>query len=318
MDAVSTSGMFQSVLYNIQTEQQLLNVAATQSSSEVVGNDLQAYGSQAEQLVATNSLQSKVTSYITNNNLLSEKLSIQSQALQKVSDAAQSAASGISDAIANNSPTGLSTTLQAALSSAASALNTSYNGQYIFAGDATDTAPFTAANLSDLTTTSGGVTTGVDVSSVFANSSTATTSRLNDNTTTTTGFLASDIGTPLVTALQALQTYVSNTPLSSPLTSDQSTQLSTLETQFNAAVTAANATTAQNGVIQNQVTSNVTDLTEQQTALQGTASDITSVNLGQVATNLQLAQNALQASADVFTTLQSSSLLNLLSSSGSS
>jgi hypothetical protein len=45
------------------------------------------------------------------------------------------------------------------------------------------------------------------------------------------------------------------------------------------------------------------------------ASNITSVNVGQVDTNLQLAQNALQASADVFQTLQSSSLLNLLSSS---
>jgi len=313
MDAVSTASMFQSVLYNIQTEQQQLNVASTQAGSEVIGNNLQAYGAQAEQLVATNSLQTQVTGYITNNNLLSEKLDVQSQALQQVSDAAQSAVTGISDAIANNDPTGLTTTLQAALSSAASALNTTYNGQYLFAGDATNTQPFTASSLSDLPASSS----ASDVSTLFANGPTAPTSRLNGNTVATTGFLASDVGTPLATALTAFQNYVASTPLSTPLTSDQSTQLQTLETQFNTALTAANAVVAQNGVVQSQVTNNLTDLTDQQTALQGVATNITSVNMGQVDTNLQLAQNALQASADVFQTLQTSSLLNLLSSTSS-
>ncbi len=313
MDAVSSASIFQSVLFNIQNEQQQLNVASTQASSEVVGDNLEAYGSQAEQLVATNSLQSQVTGYITNNNLLSGKLSVQSQALQQVSDAAQSAVTGISDAIANNDPSGLSTTLQAALSSAAAALNTTYNGQYIFAGDATSTQPFNASSLSDLPAS----TSASDIATLFANGSTAPVSRLNSNTVTTTGFLASDVGTPLVTALTAFQNYVSTTPLSTPLTSAQSTELQSLQTQFNAALTSANAVSAQNGEIQSQVTTNITDLTDQQTALQGVATNITGINIGQVDTNIQLAQNALQASADVFQTLQTSSLLNLLSSTSS-
>jgi flagellar hook-associated protein 3 FlgL len=310
MDAVSTAGMFQSVLYNIQSEQQQLSLASTQAGSEVIGNSVEAYGSSAEQLVATNSLQSQVTSYISNGNLLSTKLSVQSQALQQVESAAQSAVTGISDAIANNDPTGLTTTLQAALSSAATALNTTYNGQYIFAGDATNTQPFTASSLSDLTA-------NPDISSVFANGTTATVSRLNGNTVTTTGFLASDVGKPLATALQAFQTYIASTPLSTPLTADQSTALAGLQSQFNDALSSATDVVAQNGVIQGEVTNNITDLTNQQTALQGVASNITSVNMGQVDTNLQLAQNALQASADVFQTLQTSSLLNLLSSTSS-
>jgi flagellar hook-associated protein 3 FlgL len=251
-----------------------------------------------------------VTSYISNNNLLSEKLNVQSQALQTVATAAQSAVTGISDAIANNDPTGLSTTLQAALSQAAGALNTTYNGQYIFAGDATNTQPFTASTLSDLSAAG-------DISNVFANGTTAPVSRLNSNTVTTTGFLASDVGQPLAKALQDFQNYVSSTPLSTPLTADQSTELQSLETEFNSALSSANDVVAQNGVIQSQVTDNITDLTDQQTALQGVATNITSVNIGQVDTNLQLAQNALQASADVFQTLQTSSLLNLLSSTSS-
>lgn len=308
MDAVSTASMFQAVAYNIQNEQQQLSVASTQAGSQVIGDNLQAYGSQAEQLVATDSLQSQVTGYITNNTLLSEKLSVQSQALQQVSDAAQSAVTGIGDAIANNDPTGLATTLQGALSSAASALNTSYNGQYLFAGNATNTQPFNASNLSDLTATP-------DVSTLFANGSTAPVSRLNSSTVATTGVLASDVGTPLAAALQAFQSYISTTPLSTPLTSAQSTELQSLETQFNSALTSTTAAVAQNGVVQSQVATNLNNLTDQQTALQGVATNITSVNLGQVDTNLQLAQNALQASADVFQTLQTSSLLNLLSSS---
>jgi flagellar hook-associated protein 3 FlgL len=123
------------------------------------------------------------------------------------------------------------------------------------------------------------------------------------------------VGTPLAAALQAFQSYVSTTPLSTPLTSAQSTELQSLETQFNSALTSTTAAVAQNGVVQSQVATNLNNLTDQQTALQGVATNITSVNLGQVDTNLQLAQNALQASADVFQTLQTSSLLNLLSSS---
>jgi flagellar hook-associated protein 3 FlgL len=310
MDAVSTAGIFQSVLYNIQTEQQQLSLASTQAGSEVIGDNLQAYGSSSEQLVATNSLQSQVTSYITNNNVLSTKLGIQSSALQQVQSAAQSAVTAIGDAIGNNDPTGLSTTLQSALSTAAAALNTTYNGQYIFAGDATNTQPFTASTLSDLSAAG-------DISNVFANGTTAPVSRLNSNTVTTTGFLASDVGQPLAKALQDFQNYVSSTPLSTPLTADQSTELQSLETEFNSALSSANDVVAQNGVIQSQVTDNITDLTDQQTALQGVATNITSVNIGQVDTNLQLAQNALQASADVFQTLQTSSLLNLLSSTSS-
>jgi flagellar hook-associated protein 3 FlgL len=313
MNAVSTASMFQSVLFNIQNEQQQLNVASTQAGSMVVGSNLESYGSQAEQLVATNSLQSQVTGYITNNTLLSEKLSVQSQALQQVSDAAQSAVTGISDAIANNDPTGLTTTLQAALSSAASALNTTYNGQYIFAGNATNTQPFNASSLSALPASSS----AADIATLFANGTTTPVSRLNSSTVTTTGFLASDVGTPLATALTAFQNYVTSTPLSTPLTSAQSTQLQSLETQFNTALTSANSVVAQNGEIQSQVTTNITDLTDQQTALQGVTTNITSVDLGQVETNITLAQNALQASADVFQTLQTSSLLNLLSSTSS-
>jgi flagellar hook-associated protein 3 FlgL len=308
MDAVSTASMFHSVLLNIQNAQQQEVTASTQAGSGVIANDLEGYGANAEQLVATNSLQNKTSAYISNNSILSSKLSVQDNALQSVATAAQTASTAISTAIANNSSTGLTTALQGALSSLNTALNTTVNGQYIFAGDLTDTAPFSGSTLSDLTQTGA-------PASLFNNSSTAPTSRLNDNTVATTGFLANSVGTPLATALQSVQSYIdTNGSFSSPLTASQAAFLQSVQSSFQSAVTSANNIVGENGTIQNQVTNTTTDLQNQQTALTGVTSNITDVDEGQVSTNLTLAQNALQASASVFSTLQSSSLLNLLSS----
>jgi flagellar hook-associated protein 3 FlgL len=71
---------------------------------------------------------------------------------------------------------------------------------------------------------------------------------------------------------------------------------------------------AQNGLMQNQVAGSLTALKSRQTALTTTLSDLTDIDQAAAATKLQLAQTALQASAQVFSSLKSVSLLNVLSS----
>ena len=93
-------------------------------------------------------------------------LDLQHKAFSQVATALQSFLTAVAEALANNSGVDLMSTLQAQLSSATGALNTQYDGQYLFSGGQGDTAPVAAGSLSDLTAAS-------PPSSVFKNGQTA-------------------------------------------------------------------------------------------------------------------------------------------------
>jgi flagellar hook-associated protein 3 FlgL len=306
MDRIASTSNYQSVLLNLMSAQSAQSTAQQQVTTGKLADDLAGYASQADALTASRSLQARLTTYQANTSALSDKLTAQDQALSSVATASENATNAVTEAIANGDGTALMTTLQSQLDTATSALNTQYNGQYLFSGTNTSTAPVDVSSLSDLT--SGGV------AAAFTNNSTRTVSRLDDNTTVTTGVLASTVGTPLFTALQTIQAYSAgpNGPLTGTLTSAQTTFLQGVVSTLNSAYASANGAVAANGVVQQQVTAAQTSLKDQQTALTSTLGDLTDADAATAVTNLQLAQTALQASAQVFATLNNSSLLSVL------
>ena len=310
MSPISTASLYSSLAANIGTSQTQQAKDAAEISSGEVSTDLAGYGSTAGTLTAVNSVSSRLTSYVANAQALSGKLDVQDTALSQVATAAQSARTAVAEALANNSGDDLMSTLQAQLSTATGALNTQYDGQYLFSGGQADTAPVTASSLSDLTAAS-------PLSSIFKNGQTAQVSRLDDSTVVKTGVLASDAGTPLMSALAAVQAYNAgpNGPLTGTLTAAQSTFLTGVLSQFDTAISSTDTTVADNGVVAQEVSDKTTQLTDQQTAIQGVVSNITTPDEAQVATQLSLAQTTLQASAQIFSSLQSDSLLQVLSPS---
>lgn len=309
MQPISTASLYQSALLNIVNAQQNESTAVAQAGSGKAASDLAGYGANSEKLTATLSLQSRTDAYITNGSVLSSRLDIQGQALSQVASAAQDAQSAVSDAMATGDGTTLMTSLQSALASASQALNTQFDGRYVFAGGETSTAPVSVSTLDGL---SGAPT----VASVFRNDQSPTQSRLNDNTVATTGFLADGVGSKLMSALKEVAAYSAgpNGPLTGTLNATQTAFLQGVLADFSAATSTASAVVDQNGALQNQVSNSQSALQDQQTALKGVLSGITDVDMGEVATKLNLAQTALQASAQVFASLQNDSLLNVLSS----
>jgi flagellar hook-associated protein 3 FlgL len=306
MDRISSTASYQSTLLNIMNASSAQNTAAQQVDTGKIGDSLESYASSADALTASQSLQARISTYVANGQTLSDKLTAQDQALSTVSTAAQGAQTAVKEALANGDATSLMTTLQSQFSQATSALNTQYNGQYLFSGTQVNTPPVAASSISDL------VANGVPAS--FKNDQNATVSRLNDTTTVTTGVLASDVGTPLFNALAQIQAYSNgpNGPLNGSLTTTQSTFLQGVLSSLSAAYTTANNAVASNGVVQDQVSASQTTLTAQQTQLTNTIGDITNADGAKAASNLQLAQTALSASAQVFATLNNSTLLSVL------
>ncbi len=308
---ISTASLFASLQANIGSTQTQEAQDAAEVSSGKLSTDLAGYGPTAGTLTAVNSVASRLTSYVANADALSGKLDVQDQALTTVATAAQSSRNAVAEALANNSGDELLSTLQAQLSTAAGALNTQYDGQYLFSGGQAG-APVTASQLTDLTAAS-------PPSAIYTNGQTAQASRLDDNTVIKTGVLASAVGTPLTSALAAVQAYNDGPdgPFGTTLTPAQSDFLTGVLSQFDTAVSSTNATVADNGVVQQQVSDTSTRLGDQQTALKGVVSNLTVPDEAQVATQLSLAQTALSASAQVFSSLQNDSLLQLLSPSSS-
>lgn len=313
MTPVSTSALFSNALFNIENNENQVAKFTDQAGSGFVSQNLSGYGSQAGQLTALNSTNAKLTSYVAGATSLSGQLTVQNTALDQVSTATQAALTAIQNAVGQNSGTTLLTSLQAQLTNVSSALNTQFNGQYLFSGGNVNTPPVANSTLANLNLPS-------DVTAAFTNGQAISSTQLAGNTTVSTGQLASAISTPLFNALQQVQAYNAgpNGPLTGTLTAAQSTFLQGVVSQFSSAVTTANNAEANNGVVQTQVTNLQTNLTDQQTTLQGVISNITDIDPAKVSNQLTLAQDALQVSAQVFQGLQSSSLLNLLTPTANS
>lgn len=303
MDRVTTFSAYNSVIANLMAAETNQNQADVQVSSGKVASDLKGFGSNAEALTAAQTLKTRVDGYVQTAKNVAAQLSAQDTALTQVSSAGQSARQAIADAVASGSANGLMASLKSAFSQAVDGLNTQYNGVYLFSGGKVTTPPVANQTLGP-------------VMPAFNNDQLASSVQLNETTKVQTGMLASDIGTPLFAAFQAVAQLDQSTPLTGQLTAAQQTALTNLLQSFDAANQGLTESVAQNGLVQNQVDSIQTAQQQRQTDLTTTIGGMADVDMGQAAAQLSQAQTALQASARVFQSLQSTSLLNYLSGSG--
>lgn len=306
MNRVSTAGSYAAVLANIQNAQARQNEASNQYSSQKKASDYKGYARNAELLTAMRGVQTKVDGFIDQAKVLTSKLDMQASALSQVSDAAKSAREAIAGAIASDNGDTLMQTLQAALTDAVAGLNTKHGGRYLFAGGQVDTKPVIVTQMSEVGLSSNRV-------DLFANDDFKTVNRVDESTSVQTGFLASDVGTPLFAQLKAIQQYVTaNGPFTDTLTDAQKTFLQGVLPGFDTVYEDLTAVEAQNGVMQNQVDHARTDLDDRADMLVGMTGDITDVDLPTAYANLQAAQISVQAAAQVFASLKDSSLLAIL------
>jgi flagellar hook-associated protein 3 FlgL len=306
MDRISTSSAYNSVLANLMAAQIAQTTAGNQLSSSEKATDLQGYGTGAETLMALQATATQVTGYLSNSQTVGARLSTQDNALNEVAGGAGDALKAITQALASGNGLTLMTSLQDAFSSAVEGLNSTFNGEYMFAGGQVNTQPVTAAALSDLT--------AGPIGALFHNDQRQTSTQLDQNTAVNTGFLADQVGTPLFQALAAIEAYSQgpNGPFTGTLTSQQASFLTSQIANLDTVQANLNNVVAQNGQAQNEVTNAQGDLTQRQTMLQGLIGNITSADLAKATTDLQQAQLSIEAAGQVFQALNGASLLNVL------
>jgi flagellar hook-associated protein 3 FlgL len=311
VDRVSTAGQYSAILANLMTSEAAQTNAANRISSTVNGDDLKAFAPQAETLTAMKSVDARITNYQAQNTLIAAKLTVQDQALTSVAGSATAVRQALSDALGSGDATSMMQSIQSQFSTAVGSLNTQYDGKYLFAGGQINTQPVTASQMTDLTAGSPPLPA---ISGFFQNDAHITQAKLDDTTTVTTGQLASNLGTPLLTEFQAIQAYNDGPsgPLTGTLNAAQQAFLTQEMQNFTTIATNLTQATAQNGLVQDQVAQVGKNLTTQQNTLTSMIGNITDADMAKAATDLSNAQLTVQASAKVLQALQSDSLLQLL------
>ena len=281
--------------------------AENRVSSGKIGNTLKDYANKAETLTAMKTVDARITNYQSQNSQIAAKLATQDQALSSVGDAATAVRQAIADALASGNAGVFMQQVQNQFQTAVGGLNAQYNGKYLFAGGQINTLPVSATQLTDLTA-------GPPIASFFQNDNFTAQAKIDDNTTVTTGQLASTVGTPMMAAFQAIEAFNQggSGPFSGQLTAAQTTFLQAQLSNWAGIATNITTQTAQNGMVQKQVDDVSKSLEGQQVTLTTMIGHITDADIAKAATDLSNAQLSVQASAKVLQALQSSSLLSIL------
>lgn len=305
MSRVTTYGNNQSALLNLMTAQQRASEAQNRFSTGKVATDLVGFGREAATVNALKSTQLRVQTHIDTNKAVADRLSAQDLAIGQIAEAATSARLAIANAIAAGRMDGLKEELKIQFQVVSDALNAQHQGQYLFSGGVSDAKPSAVPTLDALAATA-------TVDDAFANGHLRQASRLDDNVVMDTGFLANELGGELFQIFKDVMTLDATTPLAGPIDGAMDTALTELMQRFEGAAKTVINEQARNGIYQSRVEDLIKSNTVKADTLEIMLSEKTDADMAKAVTDLELAQVALQASAQVVSQLRQVSLLDYL------
>jgi flagellar hook-associated protein 3 FlgL len=310
IDRISTAQQTAYQLSQINKASAALDKTTNQISSGQVANTYAGFGTQAQVLQATISASARNDAYTTATSLATTQADMQDTQLTSLSSLATQLQTAVSNAVANNDPTTLMTTVSSIFDQASAILNSQdANGAYIYGGGNDSTAPVSVNSLSDLAALPS-------VSAAFTNGDNLKAVQVADGQTVTYGLTASSIGTGLMQELQSIAKFDQgsngNFANSASLSEAQSTYLTGEISNVTSVETGLNNVTAQNGETYNQLKNATTQQGAMATQYSTFINNIQSTNDAQAATQLSLDQTALQAALQVTSTLNQLTLLNYL------
>jgi flagellar hook-associated protein 3 FlgL len=311
IDRVSTAQQTAYMLGQINQANAALDKTSQQIASGDAATTYAGFGNQTQVLQATISANARNTAYTAATTLASTQADMQDTQLTSLSGLATQLQSAVSNAVANNDPSTLMTTVQSIFSQATSILNSQdANGDYIYGGGNTTTPPVSVTSLSQLTAL------GSSAAGAFANGNDLKSVQVADGQTVTYGMTASSIGQGLMQEIQNIANFdaggTGNFSGSTNLSQTQNNFLTGEITAVNTVSTNLNNVTAQNGDAYNALQSAAGQQSDMSTLYSGFISNIQDTNMANAATQLQLNQTALQAALQVTSTLNQLTLLNYM------
>jgi flagellar hook-associated protein 3 FlgL len=314
INRVSTAAQTAYMLAQIQNAGAALDKTQAQIASTKNATTYAGFGDKTQVLTATLAANARNGAYTNATKLAATQVDVQDTQLSSLSDLAAKLKKAVSDSVANNDGTTLMSQVQSIFDQATAILNSKdSNGDYIYAGGKTNTAPVTVNSLS-------GLVALPSAAGAFANGDLKKSVQVADGVSVSYGVTASDVGTGLLQQIKDIAAFDAggsgNFSATPNLTQAQTSYLTgaiatatTVDSDLNGVVSA-------NGYVANRLTDAQTQLTSMNTLYKGFASDIQDTNMADAATQLSLNQTQLQAALQVTATLNKLSLLNYLPVTG--
>ncbi len=314
MTRVSTYGNYQSALLDLMSAQSRAEMAQKKVNTHKNATDLVGFGRGSETVSALKSSQTRIQTFIDTNKAVAARLETQDLAMDRVADAATAARQAIADAIAAGRMDALMGSLESLFMEAQDGLNMKHQGKYLFSGGAVDRAP---VDLPDIPGQPGATMMAKlaalpDENAAFRNDQLKQSSWLDENVSMNTGFLADAMGAELFAIFRDIQLAHEATPLEGQMTDAQKAFLTTQMGRFEAAAKGVVELQAANGGMQNRVDRLLESQEARKVSVDTILAGKTDANMAEAVVELEMAQIALQASAQVISQLRQVSLLDYL------
>ena len=303
---VATSFIATQAQTDIQRAQLELFTAQQQAGSERNATDLKGYGPSARQLVSARGYEARADARIDAAVLAETRTGTQEVALDALQEAAQSARTAVTEALATDSGDELLSRVVFSFQTALGALNTSHAGAYVFGGVRENAEPVNVDTLDQLEA-------AASAADVFDNSPRRATIQLDNTYSMDIAPLADEAGEPLMEQLRRIK--VADTtlgPFQGKLTDAQKTELTAIVTNLDTVIEGVTRVQSENGGVQQRIDDISRRLTRQSDYYATVAADIEGVDLAEVATRLTAAQQQLQASVQAYNAIRDVSLVNFL------
>lgn len=278
-----------------------------QVASGVKSNELSGYGAGASRLLNTRGLVAVTDSRAQAAQQLQSRFGVQAAALDQAATATQNLAQALRDAVSNDNANALSTELTVAFSSVTSALNETWNGQPLFAGERISGQPIKLTSLTQLVAATG-------PQDIYDEASRHQVVDLGTGAQLTLADKASELSQNLFDTMKSMQQMVSawggNPPQS--LSEAQKNQLQALAENFDAASEKLIGAQGSAGQLDQRIGDEYTRLTNRSTLLQKEVGDQADADPAELSIKINTLLSQYQATAKTFSDISSLSLLNYL------
>jgi flagellar hook-associated protein 3 FlgL len=300
---ISTQAASQSALMDLMRAQREAFEAREQLATGRKAPDLKGYGNSVEAIMSARSAQVRVDNYVSANTRLANRLEIQDLAYRELSDSI----SELRETLTTTDGTFLMNKVQESFDRAVIALNTRFNGSYVFAGVRTDAQPMTVSTISQLQALG-------DPMDAFNNASRRQSAQIDDNLSVDVNRTASEVAGDLMGVFRRLADFNAGPdgPFSGPMTAAQQAYIQTEITNVIAVFERVNEAMGENGARQAQVEASVRGHEARADYLTRMLADLEDADMAKAATRLTQAQTAVEVSAATFSILNQSSLLPFL------
>lgn len=300
---ISTQAASQSALMDLMRAQREAFDAREQLATGRKAPDLKGYGNSVEAIMSARSAQVRVDNYVSANSRLANRLEVQDLAYRELSDSV----SELRETLTTTDGTFLMNKVQESFDRAVIALNTRFNGSYVFGGVRTDAQPMTVSTINQLQALG-------DPMDAFNNASRRQSAQIDDNLSVDVNRTASEVAGDLMGVFQRLADFNNGPdgPFSGPMTAAQQAYVQTEITNVIAVFERVNEAMGENGARQAQVEASVRGHEARADYLTRMLADLEDADMAQAATRLTQAQTAVEVSAATFSILNQSSLLPFL------